>query len=126
MRVDYFVKGERRDMQLKNKYLAGCCFVIATAGAGHAQDAEFSVRQALDGYAAEKVRDWVLNFSLADALAAGRSALWFGTNGSQVFPTAIIPSRHPASDFEVWPKAGVGGISAETVLGELTLDEFVA
>lgn len=111
-------------------FLQSCCLLALTSGTGIAQQTgsgtSFSVRQALDGYTAEEVRDWASNFTLADALAAGRSALWFGTNGSQVFPTAIIPSRHPASPFEVSPLASIGEISADTVLGNLTLDGFIA
>jgi CubicO group peptidase (beta-lactamase class C family) len=112
-------------MNLKRKSLVAFAFLMAATAQGQAQDTDFSVRQALDGYTAEEVRDWVAGFSLADALAAGRPALWFGTNGSQVFPTALIPSRHPASEFQIWEREAVGKISAETALGQLTLEEFV-
>ena len=113
-------------MKLSKYLLAGLCGAMFAAGSGWAEETPFSVEQAFDGYTAEEARDWVRDFSLADALAAGRSALWFGTNGSQVFPTAIIPSRNPPSPFEVWARAGVGEVSAETDLGALTFDAFVS
>lgn len=92
-----------------------------------AQDADKPlVKQAFEGYTAEEVREWVSDFTLADALAAGRSALWFGTNGSQVFPTAIVPSRNPASTFHSAPLAAVPEITAESALGTMTLAEFIA
>ena len=83
------------------------------------------VKQAFDGYAAEEVHGWVANFTLADALAVGRPALWFGTNGAQAFPTAVIPAGNAASTFEISPMAEVPGITAETALGRMALAEFI-
>ena len=118
-------------MKLSEHFLLSCCLLaiantVGTAQQSSEEDSAFSVVEALQGYTAEEVRGWVSNFTLADALAAGRSALWFGTNGSQVFPTAIIPSRHSASSFEVSPRAEIGQVSAKTALGEMSLDAFVA
>jgi CubicO group peptidase (beta-lactamase class C family) len=113
-------------MKLNRKLLVAIALLMAAEAKVQAEDAEFSVQQALNGYSAKEVRSWVTSFTLADALAAGRSALWFGTNGSQVFPTAIIPSRHLASEFQIRESHAVRKISAETALGTLTVEEFVA
>lgn len=89
-----------------------------------AEDTPF-VKQAFEGYTAEEVHGWVADLQLADALAIGRPLLWFSTNGAQVFPTAVIPARNPASTFETAPIAEVPGFTAETAVGTMPLAEFI-
>ena len=83
------------------------------------------VQQYANGFSAGEVREWVAHLQLPDMLAVGRPALWFSTNGSQVFPTALLPSRNEAVPFISAPIPEISEIVATTQIGELTLDEFI-
>lgn len=108
------------------KLLATFLFALLVwSGATQAGQDRLSVKEAFAGYTAEEVRNWVANFKLSDALTIGRAALWFGTNGSQVFPTATVPSRNKANAFKTTPMAAIPGMVAETSLGTMSLAEFI-
>ena len=76
-------------------------------------------------FTAEEVHKIRNNFVLNDALIPSRKSAWFGTNGSQIFPTAMAPNRQVAKmmSSDIMPQ--IGEITAITSLGDLKLDEFL-
>ena len=78
-----------------------------------------------NNFSAEEVHEIRNNFVLTDALMPSRKSAWFGTNGSQIFPTAMATNRQETKMMDESPMAAIGEISATTSLGELSLDEFL-
>ena len=82
--------------------------------------------QSAKGFSAEETRRFVSTFVLNDALGTGPASFWFGTNSSQVLPTAIVPRRQPVMALSASAMPDIGKVTATTELGKLSLDEFIA
>lgn len=76
-------------------------------------------------FSAEESRSFMSNFGLMNTLVIDRPATWFGTNGAQVFPTAVVPNRQEAKMMDVDIMEQIGEVTASTSFGELKLDEFL-
>ena len=76
-------------------------------------------------FTAEESHGFMRNFVLNDALAAGRAAIWFGTNAGQVLPTAIVPNRQAPKVLKSAIMPQIGTVTVTTSLGELSLDQFL-
>ena len=82
--------------------------------------------QSTKSFSAEETRGYVSKFVLNDALGTGPASFWFGTNSSQVFPTAIVQRRQQVMALPASAMPDIGKVTATTERGKLSLDEFIA
>ena len=117
-------------MNLRLKPLCGLCVLLLSIATAHAlQDGKtssFGAKDALKGFSAEQSRRFVSNFVLNDALGTGPASFWFGTHASQILPTAVVPRRQSVMPLSASAMPEIGQIAAETTLGKLSLDQFIA
>ncbi|TLX77078.1 beta-lactamase family protein [Labilibacter sediminis] len=78
-----------------------------------------------NAFTADEAQSFMNAFVLTDALMPGRAAAWFGINGSQVFPTEIVPNRQQAKMMSSNIIPQIGEVTATTKFGEMKLDEFL-
>ncbi|BBO75889.1 hypothetical protein DSCW_33060 [Desulfosarcina widdelii] len=111
------------------KSLFFCFLYLLSITTACAQEPEAASRRPVNPlfkeFTAEESHGYMKNFVLNDALAAGRAAIWFGTNAAQVLPTAIVPNRQAARALQSELMPQIGKVTTTTSLGEMILDQFL-
>ena len=91
-----------------------------------AETERMPVSQVKAGFPLEQARRFEQQASVRSILKAGDLALYWNVHVARTMPTAVLPRVKPTLALEERRCPAVGGIAAETKLGTLALDEFLA
>ena len=101
-------------------------FTFSSVAIAQEKSTPAPVSKALEGWSAEETLDNIRNFSVSDLIITSERALWYHRNASQTNKTAILVRRQSIMELPSAILREIGSIRAETALGSMTLDEFMA
>ncbi len=99
---------------------------LATTAFAQDKGSPAPVQKALEGWTAEEILNNIRTFSVSDLIAPTEKALWYHRYASQTNKTAILVRRQPVMELNYALLPELGQLQAETSLGEMSLDAFLA